>query len=83
MLTQSRLTNPKAPFIPAAMYLLSIFYTRKELATRLALLIAGGVLSTAFAGLLALAVFNLGGTAGLEGWRWYVDQHSLRNNRTS
>ncbi|KAF7188899.1 putative transporter [Pseudocercospora fuligena] len=60
----------EAPFIPAAFYLLATFYTRKELATRVALLLCGSVLSTAFAGLIALGFFKMGGIAGLEGWRW-------------
>lgn len=62
----------EAPFIPAAMYLLSVFYTRKELAMRVSLLLCGSVLSTAFAGLIALGIFELGGQSGLTGWRWYV-----------
>ncbi|EME40501.1 hypothetical protein DOTSEDRAFT_74162 [Dothistroma septosporum NZE10] len=60
----------EAPFYPAAMYLLSSFYTRKELSMRISLLICGNVLSTAFAGLIALGIFQLEGDAGLAGWRW-------------
>ncbi|EME83846.1 uncharacterized protein MYCFIDRAFT_44417, partial [Pseudocercospora fijiensis CIRAD86] len=60
----------EAPFIPAAFYLLATFYTRKELALRVTLLLCGSVLSTAFAGLIALGFFRMEGIAGLEGWRW-------------
>ncbi|KXT17533.1 hypothetical protein AC579_3195 [Pseudocercospora musae] len=57
----------EAPFIPAAFYLLATFYTRKELATRVTLLSCGSVLSTAFAGLIALGFFKMDGIAGLKG----------------
>lgn len=53
-----------------AIYLLSIFYTRKEVATRIAILYTGNILATAFAGLIAIGIFKLGGVAGLAGWRW-------------
>jgi MFS family permease len=53
-----------------AIYLLSIFYTRKEVATRIAILYTGNILATAFAGLLAIVLFKMDGIAGLEGWRW-------------
>ena len=53
-----------------AIYLLSIFYTRKEVATRIAILYTGNILATAFAGLIAIGVFKMGGVAGLSGWRW-------------
>jgi len=53
-----------------ALYLLSIFYTRKEVATRISILYTGNILSTAFAGLIAVGIFKMDGVAGLEGWRW-------------
>lgn len=43
---------------PGAVYILSIFYTRKEIATRIAILYTGNVLATAFAGLIAAGVFH-------------------------
>jgi MFS family permease len=53
------------------LYLLSIFYTRKEVATRIAVLYTGNILATAFAGLIAAGVFSgLGGCGGIAGWRW-------------
>lgn len=61
----------EAPFFPGAMYLLSCYYTRKELAVRTALLYSGLILATAFSGLLAAGIFSgLDGASGLAGWRW-------------
>lgn len=61
----------EAPFFPGVFYLLSCWYTRKELALRFAILYSGLVLATAFSGLLAAGIFaGLGGKAGLAGWQW-------------
>lgn len=70
LLTRFFLGVTEAPFYPGALYLLSIFYTRKEVATRIAVLYTGNILATAFAGLLAILLFKMDGIAGLEGWRW-------------
>lgn len=61
----------EAPYYPGALYLLSIFYTRKELATRIAVMYTGQVLSTGCSGLIAAACFStLDGVHGIAGWRW-------------
>lgn len=61
----------EAPFFPGVFYLLSCWYTRKELALRYALLYSGLILATAISGLLAAGIFaGLGGVADLAGWRW-------------
>ncbi|KAL1632174.1 hypothetical protein SLS56_003908 [Neofusicoccum ribis] len=61
----------EAPFYPGALFVLSLFYTRKEIATRISILYSGNILATAFSGLIAAAVFNtLDGVHGLAGWRW-------------
>lgn len=61
----------EAPYYPGAVYMLSIFYTRKEIATRIAILYTGNILTTAFAGLIAAGVFHgLDNKAGLAGWQW-------------
>ena len=60
----------EAPFYPGATYMLSIFYTRREVATRIALLYCAQILATAFSGLIAAAVFQMDGLRGLAGWRW-------------
>jgi MFS family permease len=61
----------EAPFWPGAFYMLSAWYTRKELALRTAVLYSGLVLATAFSGLIAAGVFaGLDGVHGLAGWKW-------------
>lgn len=61
----------EAPFYPGALYMLSIFYTRKEIATRISILYSGNIFATAFAGLIAAATFGtLDGAHGLRGWQW-------------
>lgn len=61
----------EAPFYPGALYLLSIFYTRKEIATRLSILYSGNIFATSFSGLIAAATFNtIDGHFGLKGWQW-------------
>jgi MFS family permease len=54
-----------------ALYILSIFYTRKEIATRISILYTGNILATAFAGLIAAGIFHgLDKVAGIAGWQW-------------
>ncbi|KAK9454720.1 major facilitator superfamily domain-containing protein [Dipodascopsis uninucleata] len=61
----------EAPFYPGALYILSIFYTKKELSLRIALFYTGNIAASAFAGLIAAAVFaTLDGAHGLKGWQW-------------
>ncbi|KAG1781866.1 MFS general substrate transporter [Suillus placidus] len=54
---------PEAAFYPGAMYLLSRWYTRKELAFRSAILYSVLLLSNAFASIAA-------GKLGIAAWRW-------------
>jgi MFS family permease len=70
LLTRFFLGVTEAPFYPGALYMLSIFYTRKEIATRISILFTGNICGTAFAGLIAIGVFKMSGVAGLSGWRW-------------
>lgn len=61
----------EAPFFPGAYYVLSCWYTKKELALRIAVLYSGLVLATAVSGLLAAGIFaGLSDVRGLAGWRW-------------
>ena len=71
LLTRFFLGVTEAPYYPGAVYLLSMFYTRKEVATRIAILYTGNILATAFAGLIAAGIFHgLGDVGGITGWRW-------------
>ncbi|CAO2651199.1 Nn.00g094960.m01.CDS01 [Neocucurbitaria sp. VM-36] len=61
----------EAPLFPGAVYLMSCWYTRRELALRTALLYSGLVLAQAFSGLIAAGVFSgMSGAAGIAGWQW-------------
>ncbi|KAF0317035.1 major facilitator superfamily transporter [Colletotrichum asianum] len=61
----------EAPFFPGAFFMLSAWYTSKELALRTAVLYSGLVLATAFSGLIAAGIFSgLSDKAGLHGWQW-------------
>jgi MFS family permease len=56
---------------PGAIYLLSLFYTRREIATRISILYSANIFATSFAGLIAAATFaTLGDVHGIAGWRW-------------
>jgi MFS family permease len=68
----------EAPFYPGALYVLSIFYTRKEIAFRLAILYTAALTATAVAGLIAIGIFEMDGLAGITGWRWlFIIQGAL------
>lgn len=61
----------EAPFYPGGVYLISMFYTRKESATRMSVFYTGNLLASAFSGLIAAPIFSgMEGRHGLEGWRW-------------
>ncbi|OLN86261.1 putative transporter C1002.16c-like protein 6 [Colletotrichum chlorophyti] len=61
----------EAPLFPGAVYLMSCWYTRRELALRTALLYSGLVLAQAFSGLIAAGVFSgMSGAGGVAGWKW-------------
>merc|ERR1712000_661756 len=71
LLTRFFLGLTEAPYYPGAVYILSLFYNRKEVATRIAILYTGNILATAFAGLIAAGIFHgMDGSLGLAGWKW-------------
>ncbi|KAI0683986.1 MFS general substrate transporter [Cytidiella melzeri] len=62
---------PEAAFYPGAIYLLSRWYTRKELAFRSAILYGGLLISNAFGSLMAAGILsNMEGKMGIRAWRW-------------
>lgn len=68
----------EAPYYPGALYILSNFYTRTEIATRIAVLYTGNILATSFAGLIAAGIFQLDGALGYAGWQWlFIIQGSV------
>ncbi|KAH0346383.1 putative MFS transporter, partial [Aureobasidium melanogenum] len=60
----------EAVFFPGAFFYLSMFYNRKQIALRTAILYSGSQLGNAFGTLLAIGILKLDGHHGLEGWRW-------------
>ncbi|KAH7353595.1 major facilitator superfamily domain-containing protein [Plectosphaerella cucumerina] len=69
----------EAPFYPGALYLISMFYTRKEVASRMAMFFTANMLASAFSPLIAAGVFSgLDGARGLRGWQWlFIIQGAL------
>ncbi|OJD38568.1 retrograde regulation protein 2 [Diplodia corticola] len=57
-------------FFPASTFLLTTWYRRFELQTRMAVFFSAASLAGAFSGLLAYAIQNMDGICGLRGWRW-------------
>ncbi|VUC30057.1 unnamed protein product [Clonostachys rosea] len=61
----------EAGFFPGVLYLLSCWYTKKELGKRFAIFYTAAVLSGAFGGIFAGAVTSkLHDAHGISGWRW-------------
>ena len=61
----------EAPFYPGAIYLLSLFYPRREIATRISILYSANTIATACSGLIAAATFaSLDGVRGIKGWQY-------------
>lgn len=67
----------EAGFFPGAIAFMNKWYTKYELATRLAIFYVGSALSGAFSGLLAYALTKMNGVGGLEGWRWIFIMEGL------
>lgn len=61
----------EAPLFPGAVYCLSCWYTRRELAVRMACMATGVPIANGLSGLIAAAVFSqLEGKHGVAGWKW-------------
>nr|GAT59391.1 MFS general substrate transporter [Mycena chlorophos] len=61
----------EAAFFPGALFLLSKWYTRRELSQRMALLSSGSLISNAFGSLIASSILeSMDGAFGFAAWRW-------------
>ncbi|RAL08057.1 MFS general substrate transporter [Aspergillus homomorphus CBS 101889] len=60
----------EAGFFPAAIYLISTWYTRFEIQKRYALFYLLGCVASAFTGLLSYGITFMNGLGGLTAWRW-------------
>ncbi|KAM0469444.1 hypothetical protein ACHAP7_010024 [Fusarium lateritium] len=70
LVTRILLGFTEAGFFPAATYLLTTWYCRWELQTRMAIFYSAASLAGSFSGLLAFGIQHMEGVAGLGGWRW-------------
>jgi len=83
LLTRFFLGFFEAAFLPGALYLLSKWYTKKELGLRNAILFCGNLLSNAFGGLLAVGILDgMQDKLGHAAWRW-CDSHPSRHGRVA
>ena len=57
-------------FFPAASFLVTTWYCRFEVQTRLAVFFSAASMAGAFSGLLAFTLEKMDGISGLQGWRW-------------
>jgi MFS family permease len=61
----------EAPFFPGALFLLSSWYTKRELAFRTSLLYSGSLLAGAFGGLVGAGIEStLNGFLNWKSWQW-------------
>ncbi|KAL4241993.1 MFS transporter superfamily protein [Abortiporus biennis] len=71
LLTRFFLGFVEAAFFPGALFLLSKWYTRKELGVRTAMLSCGSLISNAFGSLIASGILSgMEGKLGHQAWRW-------------
>ncbi|KAG8898875.1 hypothetical protein FRB99_007087 [Tulasnella sp. 403] len=71
LLTRFFLGFVEAAFFPGALFLLSKWYTRKELGLRTCILYCGNLSSNAFGNLLAAGILDrMEGKLGHAAWRW-------------
>jgi MFS family permease len=67
----------EAPFFPGALFYLSKWYTKEEMAKRNAIFFAGSLVSGAFGSLIAAGILSgLSGSLGMAAWQWYVGVHT-------
>ncbi|KAJ8522085.1 hypothetical protein ONZ45_g1303 [Pleurotus djamor] len=71
LITRFFLGFAEASFFPGATFLLSKWYTGKEIGLRMAILNFGVIISIAFMSLIASGILNsMEGTLGRAAWRW-------------
>lgn len=67
--TRTMLGFAESGFFPAATYLLTTWYCRFEVQTRLSVFFSAASMAGAFSGLLAFGIEKMAGVGGLNGWR--------------
>lgn len=69
--------NSQSGLFPGATYLMTLWYLRYEVQTRMVIFYSGATLSGAFSGLLAFAIQKMDGIGGKRGWAWYALPHYI------
>jgi MFS family permease len=78
LVSRSFLGLCEAGYIPGAIYTLSTWYTKRELAKRVAVFFFGMFGGNAISPLLASGILKLGGRHGLKGWQWLFLSKSIK-----
>lgn len=60
----------EAGLYPGSYFILSMWYTPSELATRMAIFYGANTAAGAFGGVIAYGVGNLDGNYGWRAWKW-------------
>ncbi|ODH50390.1 hypothetical protein GX48_03505 [Paracoccidioides brasiliensis] len=60
----------EAGFVPGCVYLISMYYKRHELQTRLNFFVSCSIMAGSLSGILAYAIARMDGARGYSGWRW-------------
>ncbi|OCK80473.1 MFS general substrate transporter [Lepidopterella palustris CBS 459.81] len=60
----------EAGFIPGCAYLISCWYERYQMQTRISIFFSLSLLASAFGNILAYGLIHMDGVGGLAGWRW-------------
>lgn len=68
--TRMLLGLAEAGYIPGSVYTLQAWYSRRELARRVAIFFFGMFGGNAISPLLASGILKLEGARGLRGWQW-------------
>ncbi|KAI9268042.1 major facilitator superfamily domain-containing protein [Phascolomyces articulosus] len=60
----------EAGLFPGVIFYMTLWYTRKEIATRISIFFGCATLAGAFGGVLAYGIMQMDGISGLHGWQW-------------
>jgi len=81
LVSRSFLGLCEAGYIPGGIYTLSTWYTKRELAKRVAVFFFGMFGGNAISPVLASGILQLGGRGGMKGWQWLFlrESNPVRN----
>ncbi|PGH14631.1 hypothetical protein AJ79_02966 [Helicocarpus griseus UAMH5409] len=60
----------EAGFMPGAVYLISMYYPRHQVQTRINVFFSASIVAGAISGLLAYGISHMDGVGGYKSWRW-------------